>query len=195
MTPACFRCTCATEQGWWGPPSGLTHCRACHRDWPAGSPQIHCVTCCAHFSTPRACDLHLTATGCRPPGECVDKSGRPRLVASEDKHGPIWRRAGQSPWDQGQRCHVRLKTGGEPPRVRSRPGVPASAASASPVAVGEQVRTAPSVRPLRYAGRTGVVREARPVAPGTWEIGVEVGQQVSWFRPAELVALAEREVA
>ena len=76
-----------------------------------------------------------------------------------------------------------------------RPGVPASAASGPPVAAGEQVRTAPSVRPGQYAGRTGVVREARPVAPGTWEIGVELGQQVTWFHRAELAAVAKREVA
>jgi len=93
MAGACPRCAHAGQHGWWGPPSRLTHCRACHRDWPMGSPQIHCVTCCAHFSTPRACDLHLTATGCQPPDQSRDKHGRIRLVLSQTKYGPIWRMA------------------------------------------------------------------------------------------------------
>ncbi len=99
----CLRCTHVAEHGWWGGPRQLTHCRRCHRDWPMGSPQAHCVTCCAHFSTARAADLHLTATGCRLPGECKDKTGQPRLVLGADKYGAIWRMAGTKPahWQWG----------------------------------------------------------------------------------------------
>jgi hypothetical protein len=100
--PSCARCAHANQHGWWGPPTGLTHCRKCHRDWPMGSPQLHCVTCCAHFSTSRACDVHLTATGCRPPGEGAGRAGRPQLVLGTDRHGAIWRLAGARPahWEK-----------------------------------------------------------------------------------------------
>ena len=94
---SCPRCEHARAHGWWGPPHGLTHCRKCHRDWPLGSPQAHCVTCCAHFSTYGVADLHLTATGCRPPAEVTTKTGEPRLVLGEDAHGAVWRMAGTRP--------------------------------------------------------------------------------------------------
>ena len=98
----CRRCLRSAQDGAWGEPWDLSHCGRCHRNWPMGSPQAHCVTCCAHFSTHRACDLHLTATGCRPPPECATKGGKPRLVLATDKHGQIWRMAGARPahWDK-----------------------------------------------------------------------------------------------
>jgi hypothetical protein len=105
MTKGCARCEHATRHGWWGPPHDLTHCCKCHRDWRMGSPQAHCVTCCAHFSTTRAADVHLMETGCRPPDDCKDKVGRPRLVLGTDKYGAIWRAAGARPayWEKGPR--------------------------------------------------------------------------------------------
>ena len=66
-----------------------------------GSPQCHCTLCCAHFSGYRAADLHMTATGCRPPAEVLVKGGAPRLVLGQDRYGPVWRLAGQSPWARG----------------------------------------------------------------------------------------------
>jgi hypothetical protein len=55
------------------------------------------------------------------------------------------------------------------------------------IQVGAKTRTKSTVRPPRYAGRTGRVAEVRRVAPGRYEIGVEVfSGQVSWFHPEEL---------
>jgi hypothetical protein len=94
--PTCPRCQHAKAHGWWGPPRGLAHCRKCHRDW-RGTAQAHCVTCCQHFSTYSAADLHLTRTGCRPPDQVLTKIGAPSLMLDHDKHGAIWRWAGTRP--------------------------------------------------------------------------------------------------
>ena len=88
----CPRCEHARLHGWCGPPSGLSHCHKCHRDW-SGTTQAHCVGCCAHFSTYGIADLHLTPTGCRPPESVRTKAGEPLLRLDHDKHGPIWRGA------------------------------------------------------------------------------------------------------
>ena len=98
LSSACPRCAHAAQDGWWGPPHGLTHCHKCHRDWRIGSPQCHCTLCCAHFSNYRAADLHMTPTGCRPPAEALTKGGEPRLTLGQDRYGPIWRLAGKNPW-------------------------------------------------------------------------------------------------
>lgn len=87
----CARCVHADALGWWGPPSGLTHCRRCHRDWPIGSPAGSLCHLCAHFSTPGACDVHLTAVAWGPPAEWCTKNVEARLVLGQDKYGPIWR--------------------------------------------------------------------------------------------------------
>lgn len=97
MPVICARRAHATKYGWWGPPHGLRHCRRCRREWAMGSRQIHCVTCCAHFSRPGGCDLHLTGTACRPPVECRTKTGEARLVLGQDKYGAIWRVVGRRP--------------------------------------------------------------------------------------------------
>ncbi len=93
--PTCPRCQHAKAHGWWGPPRGLTHCRKCHRDW-RGTAQAHCVTCCAHFGTYNAADLHLTASGCRPPDTVRTRADKPRLVLDRDKQGAIWREVSRS---------------------------------------------------------------------------------------------------
>ena len=55
------------------------------------------------------------------------------------------------------------------------------------IKVGAKARTKATVRPPRYAGRTGRVAEVRRVAPGRHEVGVEVfSGRVSWFHPEEL---------
>lgn len=55
------------------------------------------------------------------------------------------------------------------------------------IEVGAKAQTKATVRPKRYAGRSGRVTEVRRVAPGRYEVGVEVfSGQVSWFDPEEL---------
>ena len=63
----------------------------------------------------------------------------------------------------------------------------ATTTSRPSIQVGAKARTKATVRPPRYAGRTGRVAEVRRVAPGRYEVGVEVfSGQVSWFDPEEL---------
>lgn len=100
----CEICTHAAEHHWWGMIDGknITHCKKCHRTWKLSQArQAHCATCCAHFSSPSAFDLHLrngqTGPACRPPGECVTKDGAARLCA--DASGMWGRPATEgSPW-------------------------------------------------------------------------------------------------
>ena len=55
------------------------------------------------------------------------------------------------------------------------------------IKVGAKAQTKATVRPKRYAGRSGRVTEVRHVAPSVFEIGVEVfSGRVSWFHPEEL---------
>lgn len=86
-----------TKYGSWGPPHGLSHCQRCHRDWATGSPRMHRVTCCAHFSSPGAYGLHRTGTACRPPAGCRTKTGEARSVLGQEKYGAIWHMVGSRP--------------------------------------------------------------------------------------------------
>lgn len=52
--------------------------------------------------------------------------------------------------------------------------------------VGERVVTRSTVKPKRYASRSGTVAEVRRVAPHSVEIGVKLGSGISWFDPLEL---------
>lgn len=58
--------------------------------------------------------------------------------------------------------------------------------------VGDKVRTRMTVKPKRYAGRTGTVAEIRRTsprdAPARYEVGVTIGGPTVWFRAGELVA-------
>ncbi len=54
---------------------------------------------------------------------------------------------------------------------------------------GAKVRTASTVRPPRYADKTGKVVEVRHLEGGAVEVGVKIGAGISWFTPAELEAL------
>jgi hypothetical protein len=59
--------------------------------------------------------------------------------------------------------------------------------------VGERVRTAPSVRPKRYANRTAVVREVAHLGHGYLEVALWLDheEQPTWFTPAELEPLPQ----
>ena len=68
----------------------------------------------------------------------------------------------------------------------------ATTTSRPSIQVGAKAKTKATVRPSRYAGRIGRVAEVRRVAPGAYEIGVEVfSGQVSWFAPHELEELSK----
>lgn len=59
----------------------------------------------------------------------------------------------------------------------------------TPLRAGAQVRTKPTVRPRRYADRSGRIEQ---VKRSEGEISVALGAQVVWFRPDELVPEAQR---
>ena len=52
--------------------------------------------------------------------------------------------------------------------------------------VGERVVTLATVKPRRYARKSGTMAEVRRVAPHSVEIGVKLGSGISWFLPHEL---------
>ena len=52
--------------------------------------------------------------------------------------------------------------------------------------VGERVVTLATVKPRRYARKSGTMAEVRRVAPHSVEIGVKLGSGISWFHPHEL---------
>lgn len=85
---ACAVCRHAVGGNGWGQ-SG-THCQRCHRSW-TGLREIHCVGCCAHFSTVANLDLHKTRAGaCIPPGEVVGKDGEAKLRTKAGPNGLTW---------------------------------------------------------------------------------------------------------
>jgi hypothetical protein len=69
----------------------LGMCSKCDRRW-GGDRQAHCPTCCAHFGSLRAFDLHLgplPASGpqsCRDPARLRRRDGTPKLV----DHDGVW---------------------------------------------------------------------------------------------------------
>jgi hypothetical protein len=83
----CPVCAHTSAHHWWGQDG--THCRRCHRSW-TGFREIHCCICCAHFSTPANLDLHKVGGRCVPPGDVVDKDGRPKLRIKAGAGGPTW---------------------------------------------------------------------------------------------------------
>lgn len=89
----CAPCIHACEHGWWGDMGrAKSHCRKCHHSW-ASLREMHCVTCCAHFTNPDSCDAHLTEDGCRPPESIMRRDGRPKFTTIDRGNGPVYKLA------------------------------------------------------------------------------------------------------
>lgn len=83
----CDLCANVEREGWWGE-SGVTHCRLCHRTWKMTTKQAHCMTCCEHFSSPSAFDLHLlpldAGEACADPSTFTNKKTKERLLVQRE---------------------------------------------------------------------------------------------------------------
>jgi len=86
MAEPCGPCAHALLRGWWGQDG--THCRKCHRSWTAFR-QIHCSSCCRHFSSPSTLDLHKSNGGCIDPGTVVRASTGAALLRLRPEDG-VW---------------------------------------------------------------------------------------------------------
>jgi hypothetical protein len=79
------------------PPFG---CQKCERRWD-GLTEAHCATCCAHFGSTGAFDLHrvgrihpydpaLDTRCCGDPATLTSRTGRLLLVAALRASGTVW---------------------------------------------------------------------------------------------------------
>jgi len=96
METTCTPCNHGKETGWFGelPDEATAHCRKCHRNWKRHG-DGHCDTCCEHFASDKAFDLHRDGTHgvdrhCVDPGTVVWATGTPKLFLHETVYGPIW---------------------------------------------------------------------------------------------------------
>jgi hypothetical protein len=71
----------------------FSHCRDCHRTW-TGHAEAHCSICHHHFTSNSAFDAHLAPSkaeeDCYDPETITNRTGEPRFVAVDRKHGPTW---------------------------------------------------------------------------------------------------------
>jgi hypothetical protein len=63
----CSACAHIDKHGWHGI-EGSAHCHDCHHTWTSKR-AAHCPTCCEHFTSYTASDLHDGPNGCRNPAE------------------------------------------------------------------------------------------------------------------------------
>jgi hypothetical protein len=96
---SCETCEQADRLGWLGRDGA--HCRRCHRDW-WGTAQMHCVTCCRHFTSASTCEKHMLPHGCSDPATMVHgpktaKAGEPVFHLVERRGGPTWALSGLNP--------------------------------------------------------------------------------------------------
>jgi hypothetical protein len=92
-TTDCKPCATRATEGHYGL-NNATHCRKCHRTW-GGHREIHCVGCCAHFSTPTNCDRHKVGGICKDPATVVNRLGE--RILYQGARG-VWRQpAGDLP--------------------------------------------------------------------------------------------------
>jgi hypothetical protein len=63
----CQACAHNDRHGWTGL-EGQAHCADCHWTWRSRR-AAHCPSCCSHFTSYTASDLHDGPTGCIPPAE------------------------------------------------------------------------------------------------------------------------------
>jgi hypothetical protein len=81
MTTTCQSCVHTDQHGWHGI-EGSAHCHSCHLTWKSKR-AAHCPTCCEHFTSYSASDLHDGPNGCLNPSEI------PGLKRAADGHS--WR--------------------------------------------------------------------------------------------------------
>lgn len=87
----CDACEHAVLHGWWGelPHGSITHCSSCHRSW-GSKREVHCVSCCEHFVSPRVADAHRRNGACEDPATATLTDGRLRFSARERPGGVTW---------------------------------------------------------------------------------------------------------
>jgi hypothetical protein len=73
----------------------IGHCHDCDRTWSALG-EAHCATCCAHFTSDSAFDLHLARADsdepCHDPATVTRRDGRPVVTFTERASGTAWMR-------------------------------------------------------------------------------------------------------
>lgn len=95
--PECDTCEYGNAHGWFGLPTGQSHCRKCHAGW-RGTRAAHCPMCHRTFTSDTAAQRHKRTDGgritCSDPAtvmtEAEDGTGDPAFALSNQFGGPQW---------------------------------------------------------------------------------------------------------